>query len=390
MASKFEQVYVLGVGGGGGKILQEMAARQPGEWVKLVGLDTDRRDLEFVNGVLRVPLGQEWTGGVGCGGDALLAENLVGAGRRELRDLLAPADLVITVGCLGGGTASGGLPALARCLREDQHTSLCFATLPLAVEGSERGDAARLALAALRAHEDIVVAVENDLILHQLPPGTPVADALAGINGLIADGVLGLAAMVRCREGIPVNYASLRTLLRERPAACAFGTGRALGAGRALAVVDEAIHAPLLGGAFLRQSHLVLGALSGGPDLSITEMDECLNELHRRLNPLTRTLLGAACLPEPAAAGLELTLLAIQYEQAADRLDRTSLIPVRRQETLKLVSAGTNLPAVSGVLGLFAHASPTMRHGENLDIPTFLRRGLPLERITEASDDAAG
>jgi cell division protein FtsZ len=390
MPNKFEHVYILGVGGGGGKILQEMAARRPGDWVKLVYLDSDLRDLEFVSGVLRVPLGQDWSQGVGCGGDALLGENLMGGGLKELRDLLAPAELVILVGCLGGGTASGGLQVLNRLVREEQRTSLCFVTLPLAVEGSERSDVARRALEGLREREDVVVAVENDLILHQLPPQTPVVEALAGINGLIANGVLGLAAMVRCREGIPVNYASLRTLLRERPAACAFGTGRGVGDGRAHAAIEELFQAPLLGGAFLRQAHIVLGALSGGPDLTVSEMDECLNELHRRLNPLTRTLIGAACLPEQADGGVQLTVLAIQYEQQGDQIDRTSLIPIRRQETLKLVHAGTTLPAVSGVLGIFGNASPTMRNGENLDIPTFLRRGLPLERVTEASDDEPG
>ncbi len=387
--AKFQQVLVFGLGGTGGRIVKELAAKKSGEWLQLACADTDVRDLEFVDGVLQMPLGRDWANGLGCGGDAVFGENLAGLQTGDFKDLLANCDLTILVGGLGGGTASGGLQVVNRLLREQEQLSLTFVTLPLTSEGSERGDTARQALEALRRHDDVVIAVENELIFQQLPRETPLPQALGQANRLIADGLEGLAAMVRCRNGIPVDYANLRTLLRERPAACSFGTGRVAGPERSKAVVNALFDAPLLGGReFLQEAHVVVGALYGGPSLSVSDMDGCLGELQRQLNPLTRTLLGACAMPEGRDDEVCLTILAIQYDRPSDRVDRSSTALVRRAKTMKLTTTGTMLPAVrspDGVLGIFGNSLPTVRRGENLDIPTFLREGITLEMVREST-----
>ncbi len=378
MKSKFDNVLILGIGGGGGKIIREINLREPGDWVKLVYLDSDLEDLEYSDGVLQVPLGKGWTRGLGCGGDAHQGENMNAAKLAEIRELLENAGLVIFVGCLGGGTASGALQVLNRLLREENCPGLSLVTLPLTVEGSERGDVARQALEALRRHEDAVIAVKNDLIFRQIPGDTPLTEALAQVNRLLADGILGLMAGIRCRDGIPIEFAKLQNLLRKRPAACAFGLGCAAGKDRAEAVVEDLLAAPMLGGeAFLRQADVVVGALSGGPDLTLDEMTECLGDLQARLEPGTRSVFGAGVVSGLGEGIIQLSLVALHYA---------------KQDTPGGKAAASDLPPgtgeVTGVLGVFANSTPTIRRGENLDIPTFQRRGVVLEDAMESDNES--
>jgi cell division protein FtsZ len=387
-STKFDRVLILGIGGGAGKIVRHLAGRHPGDWLQLVYVDTDVRDLEFADGVLQLPLGTDWTQGIGCGGDAVLGENLAGNQLQDLRELVQKADLVILVGCLGGGTASGGLQVLGRLLREEDRLGLIFATLPFTVEGNERSDTAREALDALRRHDDVIVAVENEMVFQAVPRETPLPEAINKANQLIAEGVFGLACTVRGRTGIPIDFANLRTFLQERPAACSFATAESAGSRRSSTVIDELLGAPLLGGLdFLKECHVVVCMLYGGPGLPVGEIDECLTALQEQLNPLTRTVLGACTFEDADPEYIHLALLAIQYDRPSDRVDRTSHALVPHSKTMKLMAPGSYAPSakeVSGVLGIFGNSTPTVRDGENLDIPTFLRRGITLEMIRES------
>jgi cell division protein FtsZ len=382
--TRFEKVLGIGVGGGGGRIVRHLAALRQGDWLQLAHVDCDAAELGYKAGVLEIPVGREWSQGVGCGGDAVLGQNVLGDELDDIRTLVQKADLIILVGSLGGGMASGGIRLLSRLVRQESRLGLTVVTLPLAAEGSERNDVARESLADLRRHDDVTVCVANDLVFEQLPPETPVKEALQHVNARVAETILGLAAVVRCRDGVCVQYAELRRLLHRRPADCAFGTAVVPGTDQAGALVDELLAAPLLGGpAFLQESHVLLAVLTGDPSLSVQQMEQCFSALRDKLNPLTRTVFGAAPLAESPPGRLGLSVLAIHYEKPLDNVDRHSRSLVHRRETMKLTAptAAAAETGNQGPLGIFVNSTPTMRNGENLDIPTFLRRHITLEQV---------
>ena len=137
---------ILGIGGGGGKVIRCMAANKGAAWLEFAYIDTDAVDLANIPGVTCLSAGSDWAKGRSCGGDPLLGEKAVGASIRELKALVADTEMVIVVGCLGRGVASGGVQIVSRLVREEELLAFFFVTMPFAHEGNGRHEIAESAL----------------------------------------------------------------------------------------------------------------------------------------------------------------------------------------------------------------------------------------------------
>jgi len=380
---------ILGIGGGAGKVIRCLAATQGASWLEFAYIDTDTADLDDMPGVTCLPVGSGWTEGQSCGGDPFLGEKAVGASVPELKALLADTEMVIVVGCLGRGIASGGVQIVSRLVREEKLLAFFFVTMPFAVEGNGRREIAEIALRDLRENSDIVVAVQNDLLFTTIAADTRVAEAFAMATRVLADGVQGIAELVRCRGMTSVDFASLRALLKNREAHCSFGVGRASGANKTVEVIDDLFKSRMLGDHdFLARSDVVVASLIGGADLSIGDMSQCLSVLEKQLDPATRSYIGANIVPEKGDE-LQLTLVSVHYKQkpALAPVSEPALPPAKgnRGHKEKTKAAADekqfDLPFVKEMvsLGIFGNVPPTMVNGENLDIPTFQRQGVVLD-----------
>jgi cell division protein FtsZ len=376
-------VTILALGGGGSKIVRALAQGSTARWAQLACMDTDVRDLEFAEGVLQVPMGRQWTHDQGCGDDPVQGQRAAEASREELRQVLAGSELLILVTCLGGGAGSGGAPVVARLAKEIGLVCFAVVCLPLAGEGNGPRALAEDALTQLRPQCDVLVPIPADLLFSQLPHDTPSSQAFALANQLFADGILGLAELMRCRGDIPIDFASLKHVLRHRDAQCALGVGRAPADQPPAAVIDDLLRSPLLGGPdFIAGADVVVATLVAAPDLPFSQVTQCLTQLNERLNPATRTFLGANLVPERAGQ-LQLTMLVISYckalpQPAPARKGGKAKSKGREQQE---ITRQFKLPFAedAGALGIFVNSSPTLYHGENLDIPTYQRRGVVLE-----------
>ncbi|MCJ8330442.1 MAG: hypothetical protein MJH11_10715 [Lentisphaeria bacterium] len=395
--TRLTKVVIIGIGGGAGRVVRKISTLLPGavirpmdevgssdeQWINLVYMDSDIADLDYIRGVVHAPIGTEWTHGMGTGGDSLLGENLLWTHLKDLEGIVSGAELVITICCLGGGTGSGGIQVLNRYLNEKKILNIAFATEPLTAEGTVRKDISDAAIAALKRQSALLINIHNDLIFKYVPSTTKLTEALKKTNALIAEGILGLAEAVRCRKGIPLKFVDLQRSIWERQTNCSIGTGIASGEGRAKSVVDELLKAPLLGGAeFLQESHKIIAILSGDENLSVQDIERCHQELSSWLQPNTETLIGIST--EEKTDQLKLTVLAIKYLDFEDPIHIKSLSSVPKADPQDLIESDDDAAddeiEVSGTLGIFGNSASTIRRNENLDIPTFIRRGVALER----------
>jgi cell division protein FtsZ len=388
MRKSFEHALILGVGGGAGKIVHQVAQLTSGEWLRLVAMDTDVKDLSFNDGVHHIPMGENWCKGRSCGGDSTRAENVTADMVDDIRGLTDDVDVVIVVGCLGGGTASGALPLINRILKEEDVRSFCFATVPAEFEGSERKECAAAAMEEMLAHDDLVLRYENDLLFSAFDDDIRFLEAMNRINSFLADGILGLASVVRSREGIPLDLETLNTSLSEKPAACSFASAYVEGDGACREVVKQLSQSPTLGGDdFLRSADLVIAAISGGNSLSLGELRICIHDLQSTVGSASRTLCAATVLDDQAESSVRLTMVAIKFKRVKDRISSESFERLKRGENTIQMDGGENLPVsihdVSGMLGAFGNATPTIVNGENLDMPTFMRNGIGIQDIIE-------
>lgn len=385
MGQPDDRVAVLGLGGAGGNIVARLAADSRSERLGLGVADTDSEALERLVNVVQIPLGTEWTGRSGCGGDRDLGERAASESAGELREFLGGARLALIVAGLGGGTGSGAIDVVARLVREADTAAFFITTLPLVSEGNWRRQHAEDALVPLRELADVVVVVPNDLLFTSLPPDSPADQAFAVVDKALADGIDGLSRIASARSLLPVDFADFRSLLKGRPATCALGVGRASGEGRCRAALDAFVSCPLVGGReALSAAHAAAVTLVGGPDLAVGEMQDALGDCQELFSTNARVVFGTYT--DPSVEGeVQITGLLCSYAEppgtSKPQGKATAVAAGRKRRSHQHAqdSRQGELPLTELALGVFSGGPPTIVGGENLDVPTFQRRGVDLD-----------
>jgi cell division protein FtsZ len=384
MQEKQNQVAILGLGGGGCRIVSALSAAGLPSATRIALADTDLSALNQFTGMSTLFLGEKWTGQDGCGGDTALGEKAIGASSEALQSFIGNAHLLIVVSALGGGTGSGGINVVARLAREAKIPTFVLVTLPFSFEGNYRRREAERSLDSLRKISDAVILVSNDLLFGTLPADTSAAAAFRLADKLLAEGIAGLAQLNSPNGLIPADFTSLRTVLRQRHAASTLGVGHGRGELRWQQALETFCQSPLLGGEkILSSADVAVVTIVGGEDLKIDEIKACLEAIQKKLRPEVRLIVGAYT--QPGLDEFRLSGLICRYQdQVAGGLKPANLpspdrnapkgTPIAKQAT----EVQGELPLMEQPKGMFAGTTPTTRDGQNLDVPPFLRKGISL------------
>lgn len=434
VADRRPRVKIIGVGGAGVQAVEHMQ-RTGLSGAALAVVHTDARLLAPSPIAEKLLLGVEVTRGLKAG-EPEIGRELAEAEAHQLRHLCEGVDLVLVLAGLGGNTASGAGPVLARVARENGALVLALVALPFEFEGRRRQQQAEAALRLLRTTADAVICLPNQKVASLLDEKTSLPEAMRIVNDLLAQGVAGLLRLLT-RDGlIRVDFADLCRVVRGRQVESAFATAEASGEHRAREVVDRLVSSPLLDhGRLLAEAESMLVSITGGPELSLKEINQIMDQLHR-LSDNAQVIMGAdidadlagrvavtliaarrpaappdlpQAQPPAEAALLEAGSLPSEFAprdpagprpgtldgrpprtthhyvapppeltpQATERiLAEQQRAPVRRRQRQKLQQGLLPLEVVSK--GRFAKSEPTVHQGEDLDTPTYVRRGIPL------------
>lgn len=338
----------------------------------------------------------------------------------RLKSLCEGVEVVFIVAGLGGNAGTGLGPALARAAKEAGALVLGFATLPFDCEGSRRQSLAREGLEALKESADGVICLPNQKVAKALDERTSLLDAFKAADELLADAVVGLWRLVSRKGLIEIHFDDLRELLREQHAESAFAVAQAAGATRSREVLDKLLAHPMLdGGEVLSDSNAVLVSLMGGPDLTLTEVNRVMEEINGKC--LQAQVLMGAVIDPAFAEQLAVTIIAARKEgelseretpargaaedlatQLVDRCPAARpgsrfvppppvLPPEKMRQLLTEQTPGAprprktrprmrqgQLPLEIVSKGRFDKSEPTIHKGEDLDVPTYIRRGVAL------------
>jgi len=301
-------IKIIGIGGAGANALDRMALDGvPPE--RLIAVDTEAQALVSSVAGEKIQLGLESTRGLGSGGDPEMGRCAAEESAGEIRSALEGAETVFVLAGLGGGTGSGAAPFVAELAREAGALVIAIVTLPFSFEGKRRAAQAQEALAALAPHADAIVCFENDRMGDAVPPKAGIQSAFAAADQTLSQSVLALAALINRNGLIPLGFSELTAVLRDSNARCIFGYGEAQGDNRSFDALALALKNPLMDkGRLLRDCETVLVQVSGGPDLTLDEVQLLMEEFNRFVNDRTRILFGAAVEPE-LAGRLAVTIL---------------------------------------------------------------------------------
>jgi cell division protein FtsZ len=288
-------IKVVGVGGAGCNAVDRMIEAGIRD-VDFVAINTDRQALERSEAPVRLAIGMEITGGLGTGGDAEKGAQAVRESEDHIRRALRGADLVFIAAGEGGGTGSGASPMVAKIAREIGALTLAVVTRPFAFEGNRRTTIAERGIEELQTHADTVITIPNDRLMTVLQRGTSMLDAFKLCDDLLRQGVQGICDMIMLPGLINLDFADVRTIIRGAGTAL-LGIGYAGGGNRAVEAAAAAISSPLLETPIDGARGILLG-ITGGPDLSLMEVNEAARVVADAADPNANIIFGATIDPD--------------------------------------------------------------------------------------------
>ncbi len=383
-----DRIVVVGVGGGGCNAVDAMAA----EWTNapaLVAINTDAQSLEGLQHARPLVIGRKITNGLGTGGDTdvgrLAAEDDIGA----LRELFAGKDLAFIVATLGGGTGTGAAPLVARAAQEAGALTIVFATLPFDFEGDRRLSQARQGLAKLRDQADIVVVVPNQDLFAAASSHLSAEEAFRLADYHLGMGVFAIWKLLVTRGVVNLDFATLRMVSRCSDEACLFSYGEGKGSDRAADAVQTALRSPLVGGGkAVAEAEAVIISILGGPDLALREIETVMTAVRDVARKDSNLFMGAAI--DLAWAGAVAVTLVVSQRWNADepaaasapapesgKADLPAPKPSSRKKRDSALQPSLGLDVAKG---MFKDVERTAIDGVDMDIPTFIRRRVVLEK----------
>lgn len=308
-ALESERVKVIGIGGAGSNVLDRIALHERVDEGELLTLNTDVRDL--VSSVARdkIQLGKNLTQGLGAGGDPDLGIEAAREATEEIRESLEGKSLVFICAGLGGGTGSGAAPVVAKLARQAGAFVVGFVTMPFSFEGRRRIQQAEDALTQMETCTNALMTFDNDRMGGLVLPKEGIQQAFAAADQIIGQSVGAITKLIAQPGLVRIGMDDLLTALKNDSSRCLFGFGQASGENRAQEALKGALKNPLLDkGQMLHHSSSLIAHICGGENTTLFEVELLMNELAKHVNEDAHILFGVSS-DERQEENLSLTII---------------------------------------------------------------------------------
>ena len=285
------RITVVGVGGAGTNAVNNMITAHL-EGVEFVACNTDAQSLAQSLTERRIQLGTSITQGLGAGARPEIGRAAAEEAVEELLDQLQGSHMVFITAGMGGGTGTGAAPVIARAVREQGILTVGVVTKPFHFEGAHRMRVAEGGLAELQQYVDTLIVIPNQNLFRIANERTTFAEAFKLADNVLHMGVRGVTDLMVMPGLINLDFADIRTVMSEMGKAM-MGTGEAEGERRAIEAAEAAISNPLLDEVSMRGARGVLINITGGPDMTLFEVDEAANRIKEEVDPDANIIFGS-------------------------------------------------------------------------------------------------
>jgi cell division protein FtsZ len=367
------KIKVIGLGGGGGNAVNRMMeAKFTG--VEFIVANTDIQALRASGVPVKVQLGAKLTQGLGAGSNPEVGRDAAQENPEEIRRLIEGADMVFITAGLGGGTGTGSAPVVAQLARDLGILTVAVVTKPFVFEGRKRMLQAEAGIEALRNVVDTLITIPNQRLLAVVDRGTPLTEAFRVADTVLQQAVQGISDLILVPGLINLDFADVRTIMSGMGIAM-MGTGVGRGENRALDAAQKAVASPLLDDTSIEGARGILINFTGGPDLSIHEVEEAARIVQQAAHEEANIIVGAV-IDNNIHDEIRMTVIATGYTERKDALTLGGKV-VDLPRGAKPVASPFAAPSANWRRR--AGAETRLDGGEGmevdaLDVPTFLRR----------------
>ncbi len=340
------QIKVMGIGGGGSNAVNRMI-EQGIRGVEFISVNTDAQALMLSNAPQRLRIGDKLTKGLGAGGNPEIGEKAAQESAEEVKAMLKGTDMVFVTCGMGGGTGTGAAPVIARLSKESGALTIGVVTRPFTFEGARRRRMADDGIKRLKESVDTLIVIPNDRLLQVVDKKASIQQAFMVADDVLRQGIQGISELITIPGLINLDFADVRAVMNEGGSAL-MAIGQANGDTRAQTAAEQAIHSALLD-VSIDGAQGILFNVTGGPDLSLYEVNEAAEIIRRTADPDANIIFGAVVDPN-MKDGIRITVIATGFDTVKDQ-----------KATLTEESRTIEFPKRT-------------YDREDLDIPAFLRR----------------
>lgn len=319
------RIKVIGVGGGGGNAVNNMASLGV-EGVEFWAANTDMQDLKKSKAHFKLKLGVT-NKGLGAGGDPTKGREAAMESKEEIKNAVLGADLVFIAAGMGGGTGTGAAPEIAKIAKEVGALTIAVVTKPFNHEGDKRKKNAEMGLEELKKTVDSLIIIPNDRIIG-MAGKLSVVHAFKIIDDVLYQAVKGISELITIPGYINIDFADVRTIMQETGLAL-IGTGVASGEGRAREAAQKAISNPLLEEISLHGARGLLVNVFGGEDLGMDEVYEVVSLIKESAHPDANIIFGMT-VHQSAQDEIRVTVVATGFIKG-DKKEHLTLQPRQRR-----------------------------------------------------------
>jgi cell division protein FtsZ len=285
----FARIKVIGVGGGGTNAINHMIdAKLSG--VEFIAINTDTQDLHHSQATKKIHIGKNLTKGLGSGMNPEIGQAAAEETKAEIQEAIKGADMVFVAAGMGGGTGTGASPIVAKIAKEQDILTIGVVTKPFSFEGAQRQKLAESGIESLEKEVDALITIPNDRLLSIAGSDMSFKDAFSISDDILRQAVEGISELITTPGIINIDYADIKTTLSGAGAAF-MGIGRGTGENRGKDAALEAINSPLLDIA-IDGAKGVLFAISGGDDLTMSEVNNIASIITESIDPSARVIFG--------------------------------------------------------------------------------------------------
>jgi len=284
------KIKVVGVGGSGGSAVNRMVSAKI-RGVEFLAINTDMQALHHSRASTKIHIGSSITRGLGAGMDPDMGRKAAEESRDEIKESLKGADMVFLTCGLGGGTGTGASPLIAELAREAGALTIAVVTKPFSFEGAQRRAIAEQGYDELIDKVDTIITIPNDRLLQLIDKKTSLLDSFAIVDEVLRQGVQGISELVTIPGLINVDFADVKAIMSGTGSAL-MGIGQASGENRAVDAAKAAIDSPLLE-IGIDGARGILFTVTGGPNLSMYEVNEAARTITASADPNAKIIFGA-------------------------------------------------------------------------------------------------
>ncbi len=376
-------IRVVGVGGGGSNAVNRMIDEGI-VGVDFIAINTDSQALMQSRAPQRIHIGERATRGLGAGGNPEIGERAAEESIDELREALRGSDMVFVTAGMGGGTGTGATAVLSRLAREEGALTIGVVTRPFNFEGAKRTKAAEAGIERLKEYVDTLIVIPNDRLLESADKRLSLLDAFKMADDVLRQGIQGISELITVPGLINLDFADVRAIMSMGGAAL-MAVGHGKGENRAQDAAMQALSSRLLD-VTIDGARGILFNVTGGPDLSLFEINQAASIIRETAHPDVNLIFGAV-IDEKMGNEIRITVIATGFEHPGSNMRRvlpsaaTRPVqrPVRDVPSRPRREEGATESEMAAVdVSSERPAARSEREGafrlDDLEIPTFLRK----------------